>query len=254
MVPHSYLSLGYKTFAEMSMDTKMADSVESVLALIKNLSGKAKEGQESELEAMQVYANSRDFDGDIDVFDIDYFRRKQRRTFLGLSDEDLSEYFPLPKVLDGILNLCSKLFDIEFQELEAEGSWHPDVKLFAVKDTKKEEILGHFYFDPYLREEKGYAGGDHGWYMPLRSRSKIGNSSPLGAIIFSLTPPNVGKPSLLTFFEVKEVLNKFGMALQHILCENEYSDLGGRTALEWDVVDFVGEFMSELIHNPQVIR
>jgi len=246
--------LGYKTFAEMSMDTKMADSVESVLALIKNLSGKAKEGQESELEAMQVYANSRDFDGDIDVFDIDYFRRKQRRTFLGLSDEDLSEYFPLPKVLDGILNLCSKLFDIEFQELEAEGSWHPDVKLFAVKDTKKEEILGHFYFDAYLREEKGYAGGDHGWYMPLRSRSKIGNSSPLGAIIFSLTPPNVGKPSLLTFFEVKEVLNKFGMALQHILCENEYSDLGGRTALEWDVVDFVGEFMSELIHNPQVIR
>ena len=44
------------------------------------------------------------------------------------------------------------------------------------------------------------------------------------------------------------------MALQHILCENEYSDLGGRTALEWDVVDFVGEFMSQLIHNPQVIR
>ena len=97
-------------------------------------------------------------------------------------------------------------------------------------------------------------GGDHGWYIPLRSRSKIGPSLPLGAVVFSLLPPNVGKPSLLSFFEVKEVLNKFGMALQHILCENEYSDLGGRTALEWDVVDFVGEFMSQLIHNPQVIR
>ena len=58
----------------MSMDTKMADSVESVLALIKNLSGKAKQGQETELEEMQSYANSRAFDGDIDVFDIEYFR------------------------------------------------------------------------------------------------------------------------------------------------------------------------------------
>ena len=58
----------------MSMDTKMADSVESVLALIKNLSGKAKRGQETELEEMQSYANSRAFEGDIDVFDIEYFR------------------------------------------------------------------------------------------------------------------------------------------------------------------------------------
>ena len=58
----------------MSMDTKMADSAESVLALIKNLSGKAKQGQETELEEMQSYANSRAFDGDIDVFDIEYFR------------------------------------------------------------------------------------------------------------------------------------------------------------------------------------
>jgi len=248
------MCLGYKNYVEMSMDTKMADSVESVLALIKNLSGKAKQGQETELEEMQSYANSRAFEGDIDVFDIEYFRRKQRRTILGMSDEDLSEYFPLPKVLDGIFNLCSQLFDVEFSEVDCEGGWNPDVKLFAIRDLKSDQILGHFYLDAYLREEKGYAGGDHGWYIPLRSRSKIGPSLPLGAIVFSLPPPNVGKPSLLSFFEVKEVLNKFGMALQHILCENEYSDLGGRTALEWDVVDFVGEFMSQLIHNPQVIR
>ena len=52
----------------------MADSVESVLALIKNLSGKAKLAQETELEAMQSYANSRGFDGDVDVFDVDYLR------------------------------------------------------------------------------------------------------------------------------------------------------------------------------------
>ena len=76
-----------------------------------------------------------------------------------MSDEDLSEYFPLPKVLDGIFNLCSQLFDVEFSEVDCEGGWNPDVKLFAVRDLKSGQILGHFYLDAYLREEKGYAGG-----------------------------------------------------------------------------------------------
>ena len=76
-----------------------------------------------------------------------------------MSDEDLSEYFPLPKVLDGIFNLCSQLFDVEFSEVDCEGGWNPDVKLFAIRDLKSDQILGHFYLDAYLREEKGYAGG-----------------------------------------------------------------------------------------------
>ena len=76
-----------------------------------------------------------------------------------MSDEDLSEYFPLPKVVDGIFNLCSQLFDVEFSEVDCEGGWNPDVKLFAIRDLKSDQILGHFYLDAYLREEKGYAGG-----------------------------------------------------------------------------------------------
>jgi len=90
--------------------------------------------------------------------------------------------------------------------------------------------------------------------MPLRSKSKVGPSLPLGAMVFALAPPKVGKPSLLTFFEVKELFHKFGMVLQHLLCESDYSDLNGRSALEKDVFDFVGDFMCQLMHNPQVIR
>lgn len=68
------VSLGYKSYAEMSMDTKMAGSVETVQALIKNLSGKAKQGQEAELEALQKYAESRGFTEEIELFDVEYFR------------------------------------------------------------------------------------------------------------------------------------------------------------------------------------
>ena len=70
----------------------------------------------------------------------------------------------MPKVLDGISKLFEELFNVKFQKIEREfPKWHEDVEMYCVKDTKYEKILGHFYFDPYYREEKAYAGADKGW-------------------------------------------------------------------------------------------
>jgi oligopeptidase A len=76
-------TIGYRTYADMSMDSKMAGTVENVQAMIGNLLGKAKQRQELELENLQSYAESRGFDEDMEVFDVEYFKRKQRRTLLG---------------------------------------------------------------------------------------------------------------------------------------------------------------------------
>ena len=77
------VTLGHKSYADMSMVSKMADSVDSVKAMISNLAGKAKQRQEMELEALQNYANTRGQDEDLEVYDVDYWTRKQRRTILG---------------------------------------------------------------------------------------------------------------------------------------------------------------------------
>lgn len=231
----------------------MAGTVSSVNAMISNLAGKAKARQEIELETLQAYAHARGFDDDIEVFDVEYFQRKQRRTILGKSDEDLRDFFPLPKVLDGVFTLCGKLFDVSFCEIsDGWSKWHPDVKLFEV--SKNGQKLGAFYLDAFIRDEKGYAGGDKGWYVPIRPRSEASKTAPLGALVMSLSPPNYGKPSLLNFFEVKELLRNFGSLLQHLLCENEFSDTCGKIGLEWDALDFVSNFMAEWAYHPDVIR
>ena len=77
------VTLGYKSYADMSMENKMADSVESVKALIQNLSGKAKERQEMELETLQSYAESFGFEENLEFYDVDYYIRKQRKSILG---------------------------------------------------------------------------------------------------------------------------------------------------------------------------
>ena len=57
--------------------------------------------------------------------------------------------------MDGIFNLCSNLFDISFEEIKDENTWHPDVQVYAITNTKTGEIQGHFYLDPFIREDKG---------------------------------------------------------------------------------------------------
>lgn len=249
------ICMGYKSYVAMTMEHKMASSLESVRTLIKQLAAKAKERQEVELENIQTYAESRGFDEEIQFYDLEYFKRRQRKTILGMSDEDMRDFFPLPKVLAGLSELCSRLFDVEIQQVTTDGkTWHSDTHLWSVKDIPSGKVLGHFYLDAFIRQEKGYAGGDFGWYMPIRPRSKFGNTTPLGAMVFSLTPPNVGKPSLLNFSETKEVFRNFGNMLQHILSENEYSDSCGKASMEKDALDFVGHFMSSWMHHPEVIK
>lgn len=98
--------------------------------------------------------------------------------------------------------------------------------------------------DPFIRDDKGYAGGSKGWFIPLRSHSKVAKSLPLGALILSLPVPNYGKPSLLSFAEAEEVLRNFGNLLIHVLAESDWSDLSGKSGIEWDALDLAGNFMT----------
>ena len=69
-----------------------------------------------------------------------------------LTDEDLRDYFPLPRLMNGIFALCSEMFGVRFEEVrDGVKAWDSTVKLFSVKDGDSGKVLGHFYFDPFIR-------------------------------------------------------------------------------------------------------
>lgn len=240
--------------------------------MISSLLGKAKQYQEVELEQLQTYAASRGFDEDIEVYDVEFLKRKQRRTLLGMSDEDFRDYLPLPKVLTGIFRLCESLFDLRFEEIgslnDATGDvakvlgnkkWAPETKLYRIIDVgpgAENKVLGQFFLDPYVRDDKGYGGGDKGWYIPIRPHSSIAECEALGAMVLSLPIPNYGKPSLLNVAETEEILRNFGNLLVHVCSSKvcKWTDLSGRTGLEWDVLDLGGNFMTHWLYVPEVLQ
>eukprot|EP00092_Neocalanus_flemingeri_P019582 GFUD01021214.1.p1 GENE.GFUD01021214.1~~GFUD01021214.1.p1 ORF type:complete len:771 (+),score=230.50 GFUD01021214.1:151-2463(+) len=251
------LVLGYYNYAEMSMVTKMAASVENVQSMIASMLGVAKESQEQELASLQEYAESRGFEDKIKEFDVPFFRRKQSRTLFGIEDEAIRDYFPLPTVLKGIFDLLETNFDVQFEVVEPESGvlgsvWNPEVTLYRVKDGGKE--VGHCYLDPYIRDDKAYQGGDKGWYIPIRPHSGVGASQAVGAVVMALGPPGYGKPSLLSVQEVEEVVRQFGKVVQHMLAARKWSETSGKTGLEWDCLNVVPDFLMQWLMVPQVMQ
>jgi len=251
------LVLGYYNYAEMSMVTKMASSVENVQSMIASMLGPARECQEQELASLQEYAETRGFEDKIREFDVPFFRRKQIRTLHGIEDEAIREYFPLPTVLKALFDLLETQFGIQFEIVDANGGllgtvWNQEVTLYRVKDNGEE--MGFCYLDPYLRDDKAYEGGDKGWHIPIRPHSQVGNSNAVGAVVMALAPPGYGKPSLLSHQEVIEVVRQFGKAVQHLLAARKWAETSGKAGLEWDCLGIVPDFLVQWLGVPQVLQ
>ncbi|XP_046403590.1 probable cytosolic oligopeptidase A [Ischnura elegans] len=252
--------LGFENAAIMSMETKMARSVDCVRSMIASLLLKAKPAQEKELEDLHEFAKERGHppSAPLDIWDIPYWRRKRIRSSLGGLEEDgLRAYFPLDKVLDGLFRLCGQLFSLQVEPLplpmKGASAWHPDVKLYALNDLSSGETLGAFYLDPFVRPAfKVRSSEVPGWMLGMRNRTD--SNIPLAALIFNFPMKSDKRPCLLSPREVHSLFHKFGHVLQHLLCRAKNSEVFGLNNVEWDAVDVCSNFMSLWLTDMKILK
>lgn len=247
--------LGYESYVHMSMETKMAKSVDDVRETLDKLLERAKPAQERELTSLTEFAKERGFEGNLELWDIPYWKRKQRKTLYSYDEENLKEYFQLPKVLSGLYELSERLFNIKITERSDTKAWHKDVKFYDIFEPHCNTPTAGFYLDPYSREnEKIRTQENSGWMVGIRNHSYITETKPLAALIFNFQSPNGEKPSLLNFQEVSFLFHKFGHALQHLLNRTTYSEVAGLSNVEWDAVEICGHVMSHWLYNSTVLQ
>ncbi|XP_071557625.1 uncharacterized protein [Temnothorax nylanderi] len=249
--------LGFKNYAEMSMETKMADNLENLHNTIETLRNTAFPAQEQEVANLTEFARERDFNDTLRVWDIAYWGRKQRRSMYNCDENKWREYFPLPTVLSGLFEHIETLFNVKIVESKKADIWHKDVRFFDIFDLNGSSAapIANFYLDPYARgREKFRKEEDSGWVSIIKSKSKIDNSTPLIALIFNFPPPIGDKPSLLSFRDVQVLFQKFGHALQHLLTTVEYSDIAGLSFVEWDAVFICDFFMENWLYETFMLQ
>lgn len=258
--------LGYANWAELSLASKMADSVQSVECLLEELRSAAYPVAESELAELQKFANQHiestktktardDLPHDeLKPWDVSFWAERLRQDRFNLNQENLRPWFPLPRVLEGLFNLCELLFNIRIEAADGEAPiWHDDVRFFRVLDQNG-EALAAFYLDPFSRPSSKRGGA---WMDECLIRSRGDDNQlvlPVAYLICNQTPPIGDKPSLMSFEEVETLFHEFGHGLQHMLTTINHPEAAGINNIEWDAVELPSQFMENwCLHRPTLM-
>ncbi|CAM9348644.1 unnamed protein product [Heterosigma akashiwo] len=190
-------ALGYATYAEMSLDAKMAPSVAAVDELSELLRAKSFPMAQRELAELQEYAAARGFEGPLALWDVSFWAERQKEEKYAFQEEELRPYFPLPAVQQGMFGLAGRLFGVEIVPAAAGDSetWHPDVSFWHVNDAETGRAGRLFLPGPLPRPAEARAAP--GWMcVSARVRCWAGCG---GVPHLQRLPPVGDKPSLMTF-------------------------------------------------------
>ena len=234
--------LGYKNFAEYSLQERMAQNSDAVYKLLNQLLDAYTPAAKQEYAEVQQLA--RQMEGNDFVvmpWDWSYYSHKLKDQKFNIDDEMLRPYFELSKVKEGVFNLATQLYGITFKKNPSIPVYHKDVDAYEVYD-KDGKFLAVLYTDFYPRAGKR-AGA---WMTGVKDQwidEKTGeNSRPHVSIVMNFTKPTQNKPALLTFDEVETFLHEFGHSLHGIFANSTYESLSG-TNVYWDFVELPSQIM-----------
>lgn len=245
--------LGYDTFADLSLASKMAPSVDAVLQMFEDLSAPSHPHAKTDLAELQDLAKSSGQSEPLMHWDVGFWAERLREKLFDYTDEQLRPYFPLPRVLDGLFGLAERLFDVTIERADGEAPvWHEDVQYFKVSDASTGEQMASFYLDPYSRPSEKRGGA---WMAGCLDRRIVNGKVrlPVVHLVCNGTPPVGDTPSLMGFREVETLFHEFGHGLQGMLTVVDYAEVSGLGGVEWDAVELASQFMENWCYHKETL-
>ena len=232
--------LDFGTFADLSVESKMVESVQQVMDFLNQLVEKSRPVAKQEFADLEAFAANAGLNSTIQAWDVSYYANKLKEHQFAISDDDLKPYFPVTKVIPGLFDIVHRLFGLQIEERDGVDVWHKDVSFYAIKDAGG-ELRGGFFLDTFARENK--RGG--AWMDECVTRMALGNNVqlPVAYLTCNLTPPIGDEPALLTHNEVITLFHEFGHGLHHMLTQVDFRDVSGINGVEWDAVELPSQFL-----------
>jgi oligopeptidase A len=236
--------LGYRNYAEFSVDSKCAPGVEAVMDMITRIDAATKAHSEREQAHLEEFAVTVLGEGStLEPWDITFCAERLKERKYAYSEDELKRCFEFEKVLAGLFQMAKFLFGVEINEVKGESKpslWHQDVRFFAVSENGRE--VAHFYLDAFVRTGLKSGGA---WMNEFRNRSCRNGDlrrTPLAVVVLNLAEPENGV-SLMPMREVETLFHEFGHALQQMLTRVDEEDAAGVNLVEWDAVEVASQFM-----------
>lgn len=233
--------LGFNTYSEKSLATKMAQSPSQVLGFLNDLASKAKPQGEREVEELRQFAKSEFGVDELNLWDIAYYSEKQKQHLFQISDEELRPYFPEAKAVSGLFEVLNRVFGMTVKEREGVDTWHESVRFFDIFDAD-DKLRGSFYLDLYAREHKrGGAWMDECRVRRINEQGEL--QTPVAYLTCNFNRPVGDKPALFTHDEVVTLFHEFGHGIHHMLTQVETGAVSGINGVPWDAVELPSQFL-----------
>ncbi|MFC1842859.1 M3 family metallopeptidase [Candidatus Dependentiae bacterium] len=247
--------LGYKSYADFDCANQMLGSQEKAEKFALNLFEYASKKAKKELDLfLQKLGDKVQLTKDRKLcpWDSFYLSTLYKKKYFDLDDNKIAEYLPMEKVLDTLMVISRKFFDLNLKELSSKGLWHKDVKVFEVNRKSDDFVLGYLILDLYPRKDKfPHACEIPSFHALIDKQGKRG--SAVVSIVANLPKATKTKPSLLKLNNVRTLFHEFGHALHEILGAAKISSFSGAQT-KTDFVEVPSQLMEMFIAEPEVLK
>ncbi|HKE17697.1 MAG TPA: M3 family metallopeptidase [Kofleriaceae bacterium] len=217
--------LGFPTHAHWRMADTMAVDPKKAQELMLRVWPSAVARVHEEVADMQAIARKEGARITIEPWDYLYYSEKVRKAKYALDQSQLKPYFELGNMIAASMWMAGRLYGLQFNEVTGKVPvFHPDVRVWEVKDEASGRYVGLFYGDYFARAGKRSGAWAEGYQR---------HEAFTGAVLTPITSNNnnfvkggAGEPVLISLDDAETLFHEFGHALHGLLSEVNYPGLG----------------------------
>ncbi|MDQ7084684.1 MAG: M3 family metallopeptidase [Sulfurovum sp.] len=242
--------LGFDSYAQYALETRDANTEADVLGFLEDLGDAGLPQAKKELAELQAFALKTDGIEDFAGYDMGYYSEKLKKEKFDFDDTMTKPYFQQSKVLDGLLDIVSELFDVTFKPADV-PTWHTCVKAFDIFED--DTLSGRIYFDLEARKEKRGGAWMNDWethYVDSQGKTHLASAF----IVCNFSPTTDSTPSLLRHDDVVTLFHEMGHAIHHLFGTCKERSVSGINGVAWDVVEFPSQFLENFAYEEAILK
>jgi len=247
---------GYACYADYALADTMAGTQAAVDELLQQVWVPAKARAEQERQALQALVMSRNEALQIEAWDWRYYAEKVRQARYDLDEAAVKPYFPLDRMVEAVFDCAQRLFGVRFTARADLQAYHPDVKVYEVRQAADDSLVGIFLHDNFARPTKRSGA----WMSLYRSQSRNSADEAAGGGVLPIVVNNnnfakgaPGEPTLLSFDDARTLFHEFGHGLHGLLSSVTYERLSGTNVLR-DFVELPSQLFEHWLSEREVLK
>jgi peptidyl-dipeptidase Dcp len=236
--------LGYADFASFKLEPEMAKTPDAVRDLLMRVWEPARAKALDDAAVLEAMLVADGLPAPLEAWDWRYYSEKRRKAEHDLDEAALKPYLSLEAMLGAQFDCASRLFGLEFREIEG-PFYHPDVRGWEV--TRGGKHVAVFLGDYFARASKRSGA----WCSAMRSQRKLGGD--VRPIVVNVCNFAKGNPALLSYDDARTLFHEFGHALHQMLSDVTYGFISG-TSVARDFVELPSQLYEHWLEVPAVLE